>query len=199
MPRFTHRLFTVSELYAILVEGLRSLPRLVSARIAGRVSARMAERIMLAVTEVNGCAICSYVHARLALESGMAGDEIRMLLAGDTGSVPAEESLAIAFAQHYADARGAPTREAWERLVDAYGRPTALGILGAARAMMIGNAYGLAWGALASRSRGRPDARSSLGAEAAMLIAAFALVPVSLAHALVAGALRAPIIRFPRT
>ena len=104
-----------------------------------------AERIMLAVTEVNGCEVCSYAHARIALEKGLRAEEVRMLLAGDAGAIPADEAIAIAFAQHYADSRGNPTRESWQRLVETQGSAKALGILGAARTMMIGNAYGIAW------------------------------------------------------
>lgn len=194
---FFNRFYSVSELYAIFVKGLRTMPHLVSARMAGLVSARLSERIMLAVTEVNGCAVCSYVHSRMALESGMAPEEIRMLLAGDTGAIPVDESLAIVFAQHYADSRGNPTRESWQRVVDAYGLAKSLGILGAARTMMIGNVLGIAWSAFLKRLKRRPVAKSSLGYEAAMIFSIVPLFPAALAHALVAAVLRMPILGFP--
>jgi AhpD family alkylhydroperoxidase len=188
--------YSVLELYGILVKGLRAMPRLLSARMAGLVSARLAERIMLAVTEVNGCEVCSYAHTRIALENGMSPKEIRMLLAGDTGAVPVDESLAIVFAQHYADTRGNPSRDSWQRLVDAYGSAKSLGILAAARMMMIGNAVGIAWSAFANRLKGRPVASSSLGYEAAVMLSAVPLFPAALVHAVAAGVLRTPIMVF---
>jgi AhpD family alkylhydroperoxidase len=189
--------YSVPELYAILVKGLRAMPRLVSARAAGLVSAHLSERIMLAVTEVNGCEVCSYAHTRMALESGMAPEEIRMLLAGNTGAIPVDESLAIVFAQHYADSRGNPTRESWQRLLDGYGAAKSLGILGAARMMMIGNALGIALSAFLKRLKGRSVAKSSLGYEAAMMLSVVPLFPAALVHAVAAGVLRTPIIEFP--
>jgi AhpD family alkylhydroperoxidase len=194
---FFKRFYTVAEQYAILVKGLRTMPRLVSARMAGLVSAHLFERIMLAVTEVNGCEVCSYAHTRMALESGMTPEEIRMLLAGDTRAIPVDESLAIVFAQHYADSRGNPTRESWQRLVDEYGSAKSLGILGAARMMMIGNTLGIALSALLKRLKGRPVEKSSLGYEAAMILSVVPLFPAVLVHALVASVLRMPILGFP--
>lgn len=35
---------------------------------------------MLAVTQVNGCRYCSYVHARMALQAGLSEQEIRTVL-----------------------------------------------------------------------------------------------------------------------
>ena len=186
--------YSVPELYRILVKGLRALPRLLSARMSGLVSARLAERIMLAVTEVNGCEVCSYAHARMALEMGLGAEEVRSLLAGNTGAVPADEAIAIAFAQQYADSRGSPSRESWQRLVKTYGTTKARGILGAARVMMIGNAYGIAWSAFTSRLRGRPVAKSSLSYELVMLFSVLVHPPVALVHAAVSGLLGVPII-----
>jgi hypothetical protein len=146
---------------------------------------------------VNGCEICSYAHARMALETGLARDEVARLLAGDTTAVPAGEAVGIAFAQHYADSRGRPGSRAWGRVIDACGEPVALAVLGAARVMMIGNAYGIAWSAFAHRLRGRPVERSSLAYEIAMLLAIVPFAPVAAVHALAAGVLRVPLIRFP--
>jgi AhpD family alkylhydroperoxidase len=196
--RVFSRFYSVPELYVILHQGLRTMPRLAKARKAGLLSAHFAERIMLAVTEVNGCEICSYAHTRMALESGMGMDEIRLLLAGDTGAIPADEALAIVFSQHYADTRGRPTREAWQRTVDAYGLPKALGILGAARVMMIGNASGIAVSAFVNRLRGKPVAKSSLHYEVAMLLAVVIFFPFALAHAMMSALLGRSIIGFGR-
>lgn len=192
--RFYHRIYSAREAYRITYQGLRTAPSLLKAKRDGELSGASVERIMLAVTEVNGCEVCSYAHARMALERGLNADEVRSLLAGDTGAIPADEAIAIAFAQQYADCRGNPSRESWQRLVETYGTTKARGILGAARVMMIGNAYGIAWSAFASRLNGRPIARSSLVYELVMLFSVVVHPPVALVHAAVSGLLGAPII-----
>lgn len=191
---FYNRMYSVREAYRITCQGLRTAPSLLKAKRGGELSGEAAERIMLAVTEVNGCEVCSYAHARMALEMGLGAEEVRSLLAGDTGAIPADEAIAIAFAQQYADCRGRPSRESWQRLVETYGTTKALGILGAARVMMIGNAYGIAWSAFRSRLKGRPIAKSSLGYELVMLFSVLVHPPVALVHAAVSGLLGVPLI-----
>jgi AhpD family alkylhydroperoxidase len=73
-----------------------------------RCDRQSAERISLAVTEVNGCELCSYAHTRLALDAGVSDAEARALLGGVTTGVPDDQLPGIAFAQHYADTRGHP-------------------------------------------------------------------------------------------
>jgi AhpD family alkylhydroperoxidase len=104
------------------------------------------ERNMLAVTEVNGCALCSYYHTKVALENGMSAEEIKGMLGGDLADAPEAELPAILFAQHYADTRGKPSKEAWERVCAAYGETGAYGVLAAIRMIMMGNALGIGMG-----------------------------------------------------
>jgi AhpD family alkylhydroperoxidase len=197
MEQRTYRkIYSAGELYRILLEGLRTAPRLRAAKKHRDLDGTSIERIMLAVTEVNGCEVCSYAHARVALERGLTSEEIRMLLAGDSGAIPPDEAVAIAFAQQYADARGSTSRASWQRLLEAYGTRKALGILAAARIMMIGNAYGIVWSAVLRRLSGRPVANSSLGYELLMLPVIVVFVPVALVHALVLGVLKRPIVKF---
>ncbi len=63
---------------------------------------------MLAVTEVNGCDICSYAHTKVALEAGMSSQEIQNMLGGIIDDVPLKEVHGIMYGQHYANARGNP-------------------------------------------------------------------------------------------
>lgn len=191
-PRSYKRFYTPGEFYRILLLGLRTAPRLLRSRRGGELDPEFVERIMLAVTEVNGCEVCSYAHARMALAQGMSREEIQKLLSGNTEGVPAEEAVGIAFAQHYADSRGNPDPAAWLRLVEAYGSTRAFGILGAARVMMIGNAYGIPWSALLSRLRGRPIRNSSIPYEAGMLLAIIVFLPVAALHALASGPFARP-------
>ena len=159
-------LYTLGEAYRIAVRAGMTMPFLSRAKRAGLMTEAFKERLMLAVTEVNGCRMCSFVHARIALESGLSAEEIEGMLAGQAQTVPAEELPAVLFAQHYADVRGNPSRAAWEGAVSRYGRARAMAILGAVRGIMLGNAYGIPLGSLLARLRGKRahvDERSSLG------------------------------------
>jgi AhpD family alkylhydroperoxidase len=154
------------------------------------------ERLMLAVTQVNGCALCAWGHTKAALESGMSGEEVRALLGGDLERVPPDEMAAVLFAQHYADTRCRPSPQAWQRIVDLYGAPLAAGILGAVRMIMIGNVYGIAGGAFLGRLRGRPDPHSGLVYELAMIAGAVVVLPVAFFHAGLAALAGKPLIAF---
>jgi len=115
------RLYSLPETYRIIVIALCSVPYLKRARRSGGITRPFMERIMLAVTEVNGCALCSYYHTRVALESGLSAEEIKGMLGGELANAPEAELPALLFAQHYADTRGKPAKEAWERVTAVYG------------------------------------------------------------------------------
>ncbi len=55
-----------------------------------RISRQFSERIMMAVTEVNGCRYCSYFHTQVSLRAGLKKDEIRRILEGDFEGAPQE-------------------------------------------------------------------------------------------------------------
>lgn len=188
---FTQRLFSVGELYIILVNGMRyfkykkdSLPD------------AFKERIMLAVTEVNNCEMCSYHHTKLALETGMDSGEIKNMLSGDFSGVPDQELPAIMFAQHYAFMRGKPDESSWAKLVEVYGENKAERILAAIRTIMVGNAYGIVMGSLKKRGKGGGDKRSSLIYEIIVLVTLFPFVPLAFLNAIVLNVLKIPAISF---
>ncbi len=79
---------------------------------SGILDKRFIERIMLAVTQVNGCKMCSYAHTRMALESGMSAQEIRCMLSGEFADVPDSQQKAILYAEHYAQTEGTLHRRA---------------------------------------------------------------------------------------
>lgn len=172
--------YTVRQTYWITHDAARTIRHF--ARLRSR-SPRFTERIMLAVTEVNGCALCAYGHTRFALEVGLSADEVRELLGGAAAGVPDDELPAIAFAQHYADTEGHPDRLAWDTLVDDYGEERACEILGAVRMMMWGNAVGIPWSAFLSRLRGTPYPRSDLRYEVGTIVGDTLVMPVAVIHA----------------
>lgn len=190
------KLYSIPEAYRITVNAVRSAPYLRRAKRAGEMTQAFMERIMLAVTEVNGCAMCSYYHTKAALESGMSDEEIKSMLGGESGTVPERELQAILFAQHYADTRGKPSRETWERIEGTYGVAGAEGILAAIRMIMMGNVYGIAWGSFLGRFRGKPDARSNLLYELGIVLTMFLFVPAGLIHAGILLLVKTPLIKF---
>ncbi|MEJ2208986.1 MAG: carboxymuconolactone decarboxylase family protein [Anaerolineae bacterium] len=109
---------------------------------SGRVSRSFAEKIMLAVTAVNGCRYCAYGHTRMALQAGVEPDEIERLLASELGEFPEEEAVALAFAQHWAETAGQPDPQAEGRFRDYYGPQVSDDILNWMRMINMGNLLG---------------------------------------------------------
>ncbi|EKQ50667.1 MAG: alkylhydroperoxidase AhpD faimily protein [Methanobacterium sp. Maddingley MBC34] len=194
---FGRKLYSVKESYWIFYNGIRTIKYMFRAKKKGEISSKFIERLMLAVTEVNGCAICSYAHSKRALETGMSNEEIQKMLKGIIDDVPDDEVAGVMFAQHYADTRGTPTRESWGRIVEIYGMSKVMGILGSIRTIMIGNTYGIPWSSFFNRLRGRADPRSSLIYELSMMLGTI-LVPISIIHALISDLFRVPIINFKK-
>jgi AhpD family alkylhydroperoxidase len=186
-----NRLYSLPEVYGILYRGIKNMKYMRKAKKKNELSPELKERIMLAVTEVNGCGICSYAHAKIALEAGLDSREIQDMLAGITDEVPAEELPAILFAQHYAESRGRPSQEVLERVTEIYGLSKTQGILGAIGGIMVGNAYGIPWSAFWNRLRGKPDRRSSLRYEVGMMTVGTVMAPIALVHALLSDLLGA--------
>ena len=184
---FGRKLYSLVEIYTILYKGIGSAPHMTKAKRKGEMTSEFIERIMLAVTEVNGCPLCSYAHTKMALEAGMNNEEIHNMLSGVMEDVPEEDLQAVMFAQHYADSRGYPSRESWDRVVENYGIVKAKGILGAIRAIMMGNALGIPWGSFFNRFKGQPDERSNLGYELGVMVIGSIMIPVALVHALLAS------------
>lgn len=178
---FNKRIYNISSFKTAVADALAHLDDLRAARRGGRVGPAFAERIMLAVTQVNGCRYCHYGHVRVALRSGVSQEEIRLLANGRLEELPAEEVTALLFAQHYAETEGEPEPEAWQRLVDRYGPDGARDIMAYIRMITIGNLLGNTLDAFLSRLTLRPAAHSSLGQELGVLLGMFIIIPAGLA------------------
>lgn len=183
--------YSVRDTYRITEQAVRSVVRLIRSDV--QCDQQFAERIRLAVTEVNGCELCAYGHAKFALEAGMDADEVRELLGGITQGVPDDQLPAIAFGQHYADTRGYPDANVWRNIVEQYGEEQALCVLVATRTMMWGNAMGIPLSALRARFHGRPDPNSSLGWEIATTLGQLLLVPAAALDGLLSELRGAPV------
>jgi len=67
---FGRKLYSLGEIYTILYKGIGSAPHMTKAKRKGEMTSEFIERIMLAVTEVNGCPLCSYAHTKMPLRLG---------------------------------------------------------------------------------------------------------------------------------
>ena len=102
-------------------------------------------RLMLAVTQVNGCRYCAYGHARQALAEGISAEEIEALGQGMFAGSPPEEVPALLYAQHWAEADGEPDPAARDRVLEQYGEQVTAGIELALRMIRMGNLVGNTW------------------------------------------------------
>ncbi len=184
------RRFSFGELYGSLV----SLPAAASGMARNKRMAAVDDdfvrRLQLAVTEVNGCAACSYEHTKMALRQGMSGEEISSFLSGGDTFVKPEEAKGIMFAQHFAESRGQPEAYAYEAIVDEYGEEGARAILAAVQVMIAGNMYGIPYSAFQSRRKGKPFKDSSVVYELGTLVAGALCLPFALVHGAVRGLVR---------
>ncbi len=135
------------------------------------------ERIMLAVTHVNGCRLCSYAHAKIALEVGIDSDEITGILDGEFHDVPEEQYVAILFAEHYAETMGSPSDKSVSRLLTYYGRQKASAVIANIRMIMVGNVYGNVLTAFWDRLRGTPIPGSNVLREVTIILS---IIPFTL-------------------
>ena len=106
------------------------------------VSYAFRERLMLAVTAVNGCRYCSYYHTQEALKAGLPEDELQKLLYGVVDDAPAEELPALLYAQHWAETDGDPEADVRQKLDETYGPKRAEAIDTVLRMIRTGNLLG---------------------------------------------------------
>jgi AhpD family alkylhydroperoxidase len=109
------------------------------------ISPSFRERLMLAVTAVNGCRYCSYFHTGEALKSGLSQEEISRLLSGETTVSPPKEAPAVIYAQHWAESNARPDPIALQKLEEIYGREKTDAIHLVLRMIRIGNLSGNSW------------------------------------------------------
>lgn len=107
------------------------------------ISHEFRERLMMVVTQVNGCRYCESFHAKEALKSGISNEELKVLLAGEIPEdAPLNEIPALVYAQHWAESNAQPDDAAVQRLVDEYGQEKADAIHIVLRMIRMGNLSG---------------------------------------------------------
>lgn len=171
---FKKRVYTTAVFRQHIDELTRDPAAIRAAMRSGRVSRAFGERIMLAVTQVNGCRYCHWGHVYAARQAGVSDADIAAIVAGEFGELPADEVEALVFAQHWAETEGQPHPDALRALEATYGPQTAADIFLHIRMITVGNLLGNTFDALLYRIRGQGPAYSRLREELAVL----ALTPV---------------------
>ena len=192
------RKFSLLELYRSFVYAPRAMSKLVRNNKTKLVDKHFVKRLQLAVTEVNGCAACSYQHTQMALKQGMSNEEISSFLSGGSNFTKPEEAKAIMFAQHFADSRGFPKNYAYNSIVEEYGKKEASIILSACQMMIAGNMYGIPFSAFLSRLQGKPYKDSTLFYELGMLIVGILCLPIAIIHGFLRGLIGFPNEKFDK-
>lgn len=190
------RKFSLQELYCSFMFIPGAMSKLIGNNKIKLVDKQFIERLQLAVTEVNGCAACSYQHTKMALQLGMSNEEISSFLSGGSDFIKPEEAKAIMFAQHFADSRGYPKKYAYDSIEREYGKKEARIILSAVQVMLAGNIYGIPFSAFLSRLQGKPYEGSSLFYETGMLIGGIILLPFAIIHGVLRSLIGAPEVSF---
>ncbi|MBN2274572.1 MAG: carboxymuconolactone decarboxylase family protein [Bacteroidales bacterium] len=193
------RKFSLCEMYRSFVLLPSAAAKMIGNKRKKLVDKDFVERLQLTVTEVNGCAACSYAHTYMALKQGMSNEEINSYLSGDGAFINQEEAKAIVFAQHYADTRGFPKKDAYDSLVDEYGKLKVRIIISAIQLMHAGNIYGIPYSALISRLKRKPYKDSSLIYELVMHISGLILFPIALIHGLLRDIMGSSNIRLDKS
>ncbi len=85
------------------------------------IDAQFQERLILAVTSVNHCSHCSFLHSQIGLEKGLSAREIQELIRGDVKDAPEEQAPALLYAQHWSETKGRVSAGARTELVEHYG------------------------------------------------------------------------------
>ena len=126
---------------------------------------KLKERIMLSVTEVNGCTLCSFVHTKVALGAGMSKENIKAILDGNHNNIPVGDAVAVMFSQEFAYSKEQPSDESINRLIQEYGIQKAELVLAVCNVITMTNGMGISMAMFGDRLRFRREKRSNIMVE----------------------------------
>ncbi|MCB1318882.1 MAG: carboxymuconolactone decarboxylase family protein [Leptospiraceae bacterium] len=122
MKAFRRRVYSPSEFIRDLFRVICDAGMALRVGLGDALPHSFRERLYLAVTAVNGCRYCSYLHSRTALRAGLSQAEVNLLLGGAVDSVPLHEAKALLYAQCWAENNGRVDAEARSVLMEEYGQ-----------------------------------------------------------------------------
>jgi len=104
------------------------------------------ERLMMAVTEVNGCRYCRTFHVGQAKQAGISMEEISIYLQGTIpDDIPERQKLAVCYAQHWAETESQPDSDYIDQVKETYGEDVFQAIRMVLRMIRMGNLLGNTW------------------------------------------------------
>lgn len=176
---FNKRIYNLPNFTTDLTGLVRNLPHLVSAFRSGRVSPAFREKLILAVTGVNECRYCAFVHTLWARGHQIRPGEIAGILGGTFGDdLDPDQRFALEFAAHYAETGKSPDPEMLDRLKETFGERTAEDMLAFLEMITLANLTANTFDGFLARLRGEGAEGSSPLFEAALaLVVAPALLP----------------------
>jgi AhpD family alkylhydroperoxidase len=174
MSRFAKRTFTLPLLGKSLGAAAITSPVMLRALVKPRLPASLREEVMLAVTSVNDCRYCSWVHTGLALENGVDMEDLGMLLGKSLDNVEEREAVAILFGKHFADTVRQPSAQARAKLAAHFSPAEQREIMAYIHAIYFANLTGNSADAILARLRGQQVEGSIF----AQLLAAIVGAPV---------------------
>ena len=138
------------------------------------------ERLMLSVTEVVGCAYCSYAHAKKALKAGLSDSEISSILSNEKTVIKKEEALGIAYAISFAEESGIVSKDINLKLKTGYGRKKANTIKSLVNMISIGNTIGVSNSILKSKLNKQKVNESFFMREIIIYLTTIILIPFAI-------------------
>lgn len=171
---FDKRVFSAGQLFEDIGYFLANIPLMFRSFQDNKIDKAFREKIMTITSAVNGCTYCAWFHAGQALSGGMSEADIKDMLNLQFNSNASEfETMALMYAQHYAETNRNPQNEMTQKLTDHYGNSTAGHILFFIRMISFGNLFGNTWDSVISRFKGKPADKGSLVFEIVFFIASF--------------------------
>jgi AhpD family alkylhydroperoxidase len=179
--------YTLPELVKDLGAVFTRVPALWAIWMGGRLPQALREKIIVAVAQVNACAMCEHAHTRLALEAGVSDAELAALENMDQSAFDRRTWLAIPHARERNKANFAHVDEdaSHDGVIEILGAQTQRDVEDVARVMTVANRIANTLNALPDRWRGRPVPESRLFDE---LVINFLFLPGAWLGTLVAAA-----------
>lgn len=160
---FDKKIFTAEIMAKDIGFLLLNSPKIIEVIRDKKITRVFIEKIMTVTTAVNGCVYCTWFHAKQAIESGISEEEVRNMLNLQFQADATEfETMALLYAQHFAETNRNPDPAMTKNLFDYYGEKTANQITLFIRMIFFGNLYGNTWEAVLSRFRGVPAPNSNI-------------------------------------
>lgn len=156
--------YTLPELVRDLGTVLTRVPALSAIWMTGRLPPALREKIIVAVAQVNACAMCQHAHTRMALEAGVSDAELAALENLEESAFDRRTWLAIAHARERTKANFAHVDEdaSQDGVVGILGAQTQRDVEDVARVMTVANRIANTLNALSDRWRGKPVPESRL-------------------------------------